>query len=139
MGDGEKTPLKLNFDSKVRLEFRGVTITSDAGLLACRELDDALGLTDSSAEYLKEGRIQETSCPQIRDFPKNTVTLTFSLPPEMAQHLRQVVDEEQRTVSELLREAIRLYMEEREWRIQERIQRRARQNEQQGTERRTYP
>ena len=28
MGDGEKTPLKLNFDSKVRLEFRGVTITS---------------------------------------------------------------------------------------------------------------
>ena len=26
MGDGEKTPLKLNFDSKVRLEFRGVTI-----------------------------------------------------------------------------------------------------------------
>ncbi len=49
---------------------------------------------------------------------RNTVTLTFSLPPEMAQHLRQVVvEEEQRTVSELLREAIRLYMEEREWRI----------------------
>ena len=70
---------------------------------------------------------------------RNTVTLTFSLLPEMAQHLRQVVEEEQRTVSELLREAIRLYMEEREWRIQERIQRRARQNEQQGTERRTYP
>ena len=56
MGDGEKTPLKLNFDSKVRLEFRGATITSDAGLLACRELDDALGLTDSAAEYLTEGR-----------------------------------------------------------------------------------
>ena len=29
MGDGEKTPLKLNFDSKVRLEFRGATISSD--------------------------------------------------------------------------------------------------------------
>ena len=56
MGDGEKTPLKLTFDSKVRLEFRGATITSDAGLLACRELDDALGLTDSADEYLKEGR-----------------------------------------------------------------------------------
>ena len=38
--------------------------------------------------------------------PRNTDTITFSLPPEMAQHLRQVVKEEDRTVSELLREAI---------------------------------
>ena len=56
MGDGEKTPLKLNFDPKVRLEFRGATITSDAGLLACRELDDALSLTDSADDFLKESR-----------------------------------------------------------------------------------
>ncbi len=56
MGDDKKTPFKLNFDSKVRLEFRGATITSDAGLLACRELDDALGLTDSTDDFLKESR-----------------------------------------------------------------------------------
>ena len=56
MGDGEKTPLKLNFDRKVHLEFRGATITSDAGLLACRELDDALNLTDSADDFLKESR-----------------------------------------------------------------------------------
>ena len=54
---------------------------------------------------------------------RNTDTITFSLPPEMAQHLRQVVKEEERTVSELLREAIRLYMEEREWRRRERLER----------------
>ena len=61
---------------------------------------------------------------------RNTDTVTFSLPPETAQHLRQVAGEEQRTVSELLREAIRLYMEEREWRIKERMERRrSRQNE----------
>ena len=54
---------------------------------------------------------------------RNTETITFSLPPEMAQHLRQVVKEEKRTVSELLREAIRLYMEEREWRRRERLER----------------
>ena len=53
--------------------------------------------------------------------PRSTETITFSLPPEMAQQLRQVVKEEQRTVSELLREAIRLYMEEREWRRRERL------------------
>jgi len=55
---------------------------------------------------------------------RNTATITFSLPPEMAQELREVVREEDRTVSELLREAIRLYMEEREWHIKERMQRR---------------
>ena len=62
---------------------------------------------------------------------RNTATITFSLPHEMAQELREVVREEDRTVSELLREAIRLYMEEREWRIRERMQRRlSRQPEQ---------
>ena len=54
---------------------------------------------------------------------RNTETITFSLPPEMAEHLREVVKEEERTVSELLREAIRLYMEEREWRRRERMER----------------
>ena len=66
---------------------------------------------------------------------RKTDTITFSLPPEMAQELRQVVKEEDRTVSELLREAIRLYMEEREWRRRERIERlRSRQTGRKYTE-----
>ena len=69
--------------------------------------------------------------------PRTTETITFSLQPEMAKELRQVVKEENRTVSELLREAIRLYMEEREWRRRERLERlRSRQNEQEETRRR---
>ena len=65
MGDGEKTSLKLNFAPTVRLEFRGATITSDAGILACRELDDALGLTDSAADYLKESRTGKNILHQL--------------------------------------------------------------------------
>ena len=66
--------------------------------------------------------------------PRNTKVITFSLPPEMDEQLRQVVEEEGRTVSELLREAFRLYLEEREWRRQERMQmRRSRQTEQEET------
>ena len=45
MGDREKASLRLQFNPQIRLELHGATITSDAGLLAFRELDDALDLT----------------------------------------------------------------------------------------------
>ena len=56
MGDGEKAPLRLMFNPKIQLEFRGAAITSDAGLLPIRELDDALGLTHIARDYLQESR-----------------------------------------------------------------------------------
>ena len=72
-----------------------------------------------------------------KNMPRKRRVITFSLPPEMDEQLRQVVEEEGRTVSELLREAFRLYLEEREWRRQERMQmRRSRQTKQEETSRR---
>ena len=50
-------------------------------------------------------------------------TITFSLPPEMYQQVQRVKEEEGRDMSELVREALRLYMEDRELRRQQRRER----------------
>ena len=44
-----------------------------------------------------------------------TKTVTFSLPPEMVDKIEELMKEEGRTRSELLREALRRYAEEQEW------------------------
>jgi Transposase DDE domain group 1 len=49
-GEPDKGALRPDFDRRVLLQFRGSTITSAGGLLAYRELDDALGLTDTGAD-----------------------------------------------------------------------------------------
>jgi CopG family transcriptional regulator/antitoxin EndoAI len=46
---------------------------------------------------------------------RTTKTVTLSLPPEMADKIEELMKEEGRTRSELLREALRRYAEEQEW------------------------
>ena len=50
-------------------------------------------------------------------------TITFSLPPEMFEEVQRVKNEEGRDMSELVREALRLYMEDRELRREQRLER----------------
>ncbi len=70
MGESQDEQLRLGFDARVRLEFRGSKISSDAGLLAYRELDERLGLSALAPRYLTEKRtgsnIQHHMVPLLR-------------------------------------------------------------------------
>src|SRR5436309_1267379 len=66
VGDAEAGPIRLAFNPQLRVEFRGATVTSDAGLLLPRALDERLGL-DALIE------------PHLSD-PRTGHNLQFSLP-----------------------------------------------------------
>ena len=50
MGDAASSPIRRSFNPQRRVEFRGATVTSNAGLLLPRELDERLGFSALIAE-----------------------------------------------------------------------------------------
>ncbi len=56
MGERRREAFRVGFDRSVKIEFHGAHVTSDAGLLAFRELDEALGLTGMAADFVMDTR-----------------------------------------------------------------------------------
>lgn len=95
MGDCQKSDLRVGFNRLLKLKFLGSQVATDAGLLAYRELDEALGLTALSAEHLQKIRASaETSntaccpCCGSRSTADWHDTRTSMMPSDCASPLR---------------------------------------------------
>jgi hypothetical protein len=70
MGERKDEPLRVQFDPEVQLDFVGSKLSTDAGLVAYRELDWQLGLTAAAGQFLTERRtgrnIQHELVPLLR-------------------------------------------------------------------------
>ena len=72
-GEAKKGGIRLRFDRRLRLEFRGAKITTDAGLLAVRELDEMMKLTEMAADLIEDKRTGKNIQHQIPGLLRQSV------------------------------------------------------------------
>jgi hypothetical protein len=73
MGDAESGAIQLSFNSQLRVEFPGATVTSDAGLLLPRELDQRLGLDALIERHLSDPRTGHNRQFPLRDLFRQAI------------------------------------------------------------------
>jgi len=56
VGEKENAPFQFTFNGFLKVAFQGSRITSDAGLILVRELDERLGLEQIITEHLSDSR-----------------------------------------------------------------------------------
>ncbi len=78
-GESGSDAVRLDFDRRLMLQFRGSLVTSDAGLLAYRELDDVLGLTEIAGDVLA-GALSGKNCRHALAGLFGLIPADYSLP-----------------------------------------------------------
>src|SRR6266699_80914 len=73
VGDVESGPFRLSFNPQLRIEFRGATVTSDAGLLLPRELDESLGLSALIERHLSDPRTGRNTQFPVADLVRQSI------------------------------------------------------------------
>ena len=56
MGEAKNSYIDVQFNKKLKIGLKGSEVTSNGGLLAIREMDEKLGLTEIAGQYLEDNR-----------------------------------------------------------------------------------
>lgn len=73
MGDAKAGPVRLSYNPQLRVELHGATVTSDAGLLLPRELDERLGLSTLIERHLTDPRTGRNSQFPLPDLFRQSI------------------------------------------------------------------
>jgi hypothetical protein len=98
MGDSQNDALRVDFDRKIKLEFHGSTVTSDAGLLAYRQLDEALGLTSTAASGLQDTRTGQNTQHTLTALLRQSIYSRLAGDEDVNDAERLCIDPAMRTV-----------------------------------------
>lgn len=71
--EAESGPRRRQFDRSVKLAFRSSSISSDGGVLLHRELDGALGLTDTPAVLISDPRTRKNGRHRVAGLLRQSI------------------------------------------------------------------
>jgi hypothetical protein len=61
VGEKQNQPIQLSFNASLKVDFQGSRVTSDAGLILVRELDERLGFGELIEPHLTDSRRGENT------------------------------------------------------------------------------
>ena len=73
MGEKHNRPFQFSFNSSLKVDFQGSRITSDAGLLVVRELDERLGLSQLISHNLTDARRSKNTKLPLPDSMRQSI------------------------------------------------------------------
>jgi hypothetical protein len=88
-GAGSQRADRVDFDRRVRVEFRGAQISSDGGLLVMRELDDALGLSGLASAALRDIRRGKNTIHRLDGLFRQSVFGFYNQRGTAEQHIKK--------------------------------------------------